>query len=145
MSVYVKDSKTTDPVFERETKRKNLKELYEEGYKEITMLATKQPTWNAAKNIYTMNFGGKGKLPSVKNMILDTNNGHKNHSLLFCKTDINTFFLEINHSLSVFMAMGILMSSFDFKLFCQWHIFKWSFTFIYFLVFYDNWISPSVK
>jgi hypothetical protein len=44
--------------------------MYEEGYINILKLVSKTPTWNARTETYSINFGGKGKLPSTKNMIL---------------------------------------------------------------------------
>lgn len=40
--------------------------------------------------------------------------------MIFGKTDDNDFYLKINCPMSTFIAMGILMSSFDFKLASQW-------------------------
>lgn len=40
-------------------------------------------------------------------------------SLLFCKSSRDVFNLEIYKSFSLLVTMGILLSSFDFKLLCQ--------------------------
>ena len=64
-----------------------------------------------------MSFGGNGKLPSIKNMILLSSSPQP--SLLFCKSSKNTLHMELGSPLGLFTSMGILMSSFDFKLFCQ--------------------------
>ena len=40
--------------------------------------------------------------------------------MVFGKTDDHNFYLKIHNPMSVFVAMGILMSSFDFKLASQW-------------------------
>lgn len=39
--------------------------------------------------------------------------------VMFCKTDPNTFYLEVAHPVTPFIAMGIVLSGFDFKLCCQ--------------------------
>jgi hypothetical protein len=46
MEVYIKSSKHTDLMLLGETKRKNLKNLLEEGYAEIQRIVTKEPTWS---------------------------------------------------------------------------------------------------
>jgi hypothetical protein len=99
--------------------RKNLKGLFDEGHVNISKLVSKTPTWNAATNTYSLSFGGKGKLPSTKNVVLTPENDSMNNMLVFCKTEENTFHLEVGKSLSLLVSMGILMSSFDFKLLCQ--------------------------
>jgi len=55
---------------------------------------------------------------SVKNMAL-IEEGQSAYSMLFCKTAIDHYHLELTHPLSPFIGLGILLSSFDFKLFCQ--------------------------
>lgn len=119
IEVYVKNTAENDPVFHRQTLRKNLKGLYEEGHINILKLVSKIPSWNARTETYSINFGGKGKLPSIKNMILTPDSDQLYNMLLFCKTEENIFHLEVGKQLSVLVSMGILMSSFDFKLLCQ--------------------------
>jgi hypothetical protein len=66
-----------------------------------------------------MNFGGKGKIASIKNMILIPELNDQRKKLLFCKISENRFYIEAENPLNLFIIMGILMSSFDFKLLCQ--------------------------
>lgn len=54
--------------------KKNLKELYEIGdnasARKILKFINKKPRWNKQKKCFQMDFHGKMKIPSVKNMIL---------------------------------------------------------------------------
>jgi hypothetical protein len=94
MEVYIKYSEQGDLMFEGETKKKNLKELFNEGYTQyIKKLVTKDPTWNEASQCFSLNFGGKGKMPSIKNMILLPENSSRNSGLVFCKSSHNVFHL----------------------------------------------------
>jgi hypothetical protein len=94
MEVYVKTSKLNDQAFLEESKRKSLRQLFEEGYtSDITKHTSKEPKWNEAKKCYSLNFGGKGKIPSTKNMILVAENEPKSKSLLFCKAEDGSFHL----------------------------------------------------
>lgn len=66
-----------------------------------------------------MNFKGKSKMGSIKNMVLIEQSKPDDYMVMFCKTDPNTFYLEVAHPVTPFIAMGIVLSGFDFKLCCQ--------------------------
>jgi hypothetical protein len=65
-----------------------------------------------------MSFRGKSNYPSVKNMILVDPTNHR-EALLFCKSDIHSFHMEVSHPLTPFIAFGIVLTAFDFKLLCE--------------------------
>jgi len=101
----------------------NLQELYEIGenapLRKIVKLVSKKPEWSQEHDCYLLDFRGRSKMGSVKNMILTEEHQPQIYSMLFCKTGVDCFHLEITYPLSPFIAVGILLSSFDFKLFCQ--------------------------
>jgi len=66
-----------------------------------------------------MNFRGKSNYGSIKNTILVEEGKPKSEVMLFCKRAEHEFLLEIRYPLTPFIAMGIVLSSFDFKLCCQ--------------------------
>ena len=71
VQVYINKAPSSDLVFQGLTSKKNLKELYEDGYStHIDKLVTLEPSWNERKQTYTLNFGGKHAIPSIRNMIL---------------------------------------------------------------------------
>ena len=66
-----------------------------------------------------MNFHGKMKIPSVKNMILVDAGTGTNEVMLLAKTEDHTFRMDVDHPLSPRIAMAIACSSFDFKWACS--------------------------
>ena len=66
-----------------------------------------------------MNFKGKSKLASTKNMVLVEEQNPEDYLLMFCKTEKHDFHLEAMHPLSPLIAFGVVLSGFDFKLCCQ--------------------------
>ena len=82
-------------------------------------LVSKKPQWNERKQRYSMSFKGKKPIPSVKNMILIQEQLPQNYKMVFYKVDSHRFDLEACSPLSPLACMGILLTSFDFKLFVQ--------------------------
>ena len=56
---------------------------------------------------------------SIKNSILIEEDSPNDYIYMFCKTDAHEFHLEAMNPLSPFMAFGVALSGFDFKLCCQ--------------------------
>jgi tubby and related proteins len=64
-----------------------------------------------------MNFGGKVKLPSAKNFILEAVQPQgRRRCLLFGKQEENRYVMQVEYPLTVFEAFGICLSSLDSKL-----------------------------
>lgn len=63
-----------------------------------------------------MNFHGKSKCPSVKNMIIIESNNPAEEVLLIAKQEANKFALDICHPFSPEVALGLIITGFDFKL-----------------------------
>lgn len=96
-----------------------LKELYlKGGSADIRKLVTKEPDWREDLKCYVMNFKGHGKMSSTKNTIL-VDEDSKEDKLLFCKRSANKYYLEIGRPFNLLVSMGVLLTSFDFKLLCQ--------------------------
>jgi hypothetical protein len=85
---------------------------------DILRVVTKEPAWREDLEVYVMNFKGKSRMSSTKNTVLIKENTNDN-ALLFCKQGYNRFYLEISNPLNLLTSMGILLTSFDFKLLCQ--------------------------
>jgi hypothetical protein len=67
----VKKSDSNKYFSEEARKGKSLNELYYEGMKEdIVRVVTQEPTWREDLQVYVMNFKGKSKMSSTKNMVL---------------------------------------------------------------------------
>lgn len=101
----------------------SLKELYESvgdnSSRNIIKLVTKEPKYQPKKDCYFLNFKGKSRFGSIKNMILVEPSKPSDYILMFCKTDAHEFHLEACHPLSPLIAFGVVLSGFDFKLCCQ--------------------------
>lgn len=99
--------------------KKNLKELYEIGdnasARKILKFINKKPRWNKQKKCFQMDFHGKMKIPSVKNMILVDAESQKEEVLLLGKIEDHAFNMDVNYPLSPRIALAIANSSFDFK------------------------------
>ena len=52
-------------------------------------------------------------------MILVREDDKDKDALLMCKTGSDEFHIEIGYPLNPFLAFGIVLTSFDFKLLCQ--------------------------
>ena len=81
-------------------------------------LVNKKPKYSEKHSCYYLDFGGKSQYSSVKNMIL-IDESSEEKALLFCKTDKDEFLSELYYPLNPFIALGIILTSFDFKLICQ--------------------------
>lgn len=66
-----------------------------------------------------MDFHGKMKMSSVKNMILVEAENEQREVLLIAKTDDHEFAMDVDSPLSPRVALAIANSSFDFKWVCQ--------------------------
>ena len=89
----------------------------EQNRDKIYKATNKKPVWNESKKAYTMNFYGKMAMSSVKNLILV---GEDNHEImLFAKTEKNSFHMDFTYPLEPKIAMGIILSSFDWKWVCE--------------------------
>jgi hypothetical protein len=80
---------------------------------------TKKPVWNAQRDCWELNFHGRLKMSSVKNMILVDVDSQDFEVMLLAKFDDNLFNLEVNHPFSPRIAMAVANSCFDFKWKCQ--------------------------
>ncbi len=58
----------------------------------IVKLINKQPEWNEEHGQYYMNFKGKCKMPSVKNMVLINEDDPLRYVLLLCKMEKHSFY-----------------------------------------------------
>ena len=80
---------------------------------------TKEPKYNKKHDCYSINFRGKSKFASTKNMVLVEEDYPNDYILMFCKTDSHEFHLEVTNPFSPLIALGVVLSGFDFKLCCQ--------------------------
>ena len=62
-----------------------------------------------------MDFHGKAKISSVKNMVLVNSQDQHEEALLMTKSDENIYHADIEFPLSPRLAMAIITTSFDFK------------------------------
>ena len=77
----------------------------------LIVMKTAEPTLIRGK--YRLDFGGKVRVPSSKNFIL--NHGSE-QSLLFGKVDKDSYLMEVGYPLSPFEAFGVCLTSLDSKL-----------------------------
>ena len=66
-----------------------------------------------------MNFHGRSKMSSVKNMILLEDGIKNREALLVAKQADNEFAVDIGYPLSPLVGLGVLITLFDFKLATQ--------------------------
>jgi hypothetical protein len=66
-----------------------------------------------------MNFRGKLKYASVKNMIIVNADDRAEEGLLLAKRGDNEFEFDIGYPFTPIVALGVAMTSFDFKLSSQ--------------------------
>ena len=62
-----------------------------------------------------MDFHGKAKISSVKNMILVNSQNQDEEAMLLTKSGENLYHADIEFPLSPRLAMAIITTSFDFK------------------------------
>ena len=76
-------------------RRINLKDEYQSAVshadRKIVKLVTKDPRWSERNGCYVMNFKGKSRDASIKNMILVDETKPDEDILLFCKTAPHQF------------------------------------------------------
>lgn len=65
-----------------------------------------------------MDFGGKVKVPSAKNFILEflASNNNRKRCLLFGKIAEDKFIMQVEYPLTIYEAFGICLTSLDSKL-----------------------------
>lgn len=80
---------------------------------------SKEPKWRPDKQVYTVNLRGKAKYASVKNMAIVNSEEPSEEGLLLAKTADNAFELDISYPFTPLVAVGVAMTSFDFKLASQ--------------------------
>ena len=73
------------------------------------------PIWDADGEYFYLDFHGKAKQNSVKNMILVNAMNENEELLLFGKQSDNTYLMEFGFPLSARVALAIDTTSFDFK------------------------------
>lgn len=78
----------------------------------------KDPRWNEKLKSYALNFGGRVKMASIKNFILEDIISPDKNLLVFGKVDERTFSLDVWYPFTPFQAMGIILTCFDYKLTC---------------------------
>lgn len=66
-----------------------------------------------------MNFHGKSRMGSVKNMIIIDEERPNDYLLLLAKQGTNEFAMDIAYPFSPLVALGLMISGFDFKLASQ--------------------------
>lgn len=90
LQVYVRNNKYSLDAIEGSNQTQKLKQLYESNSQDqkIFKLVNRQPQWNEKLSCFVLDFKGRSKLASVKNMIL-VNEADNKESLVFCKTEEN--------------------------------------------------------
>ena len=100
----------------------SLREVYGQegaGSRSVVKLVNRVPMWNQKMECFTLNFHGKSRCGSIKNTILVEEGSPKEELMLFCKTEEHQFHLEMKYPLTPFVALGIVLTGFDFKLCCE--------------------------
>eukprot|EP01065_Artemidia_motanka_P028233 TRINITY_DN334_c1_g1_i1.p1 TRINITY_DN334_c1_g1~~TRINITY_DN334_c1_g1_i1.p1 ORF type:complete len:393 (+),score=46.88 TRINITY_DN334_c1_g1_i1:118-1296(+) len=95
---------------------KSLMAAARDGHPDVVVLVNKKPTWNAALNQHQIDFGGRARLPSVKNMQLVDQEEQHTPVLQVGKLAANTFSLDFRHPLCALKAFSVALSAFDHKL-----------------------------
>jgi tubby and related proteins len=70
-------------------------------------------------NAFVLNFGGRVKLPSVKNFILINESNPTENLVLFGRVDKHEFNLDFQYPISPFQAFSFALSSLVFKWGCE--------------------------
>lgn len=74
LEIFLKGENYSYESMSRNAVGKDLEELYEmddnASAKKIYKLVNKQPVWSEQMNCFTMNFKGKWKMPSTKNIVI---------------------------------------------------------------------------
>lgn len=86
---------------------------------EVVDLLNKPPSWDANRNCYSINFGGRVTCGSVKNFQLVTSDDPDTVVLQFGKVAKNQFTCDVRWPLSPLQALSIVLTSFDIKLGAQ--------------------------
>lgn len=81
-------------------------------------MANRKAKWNEKLQRHVLVFGGKVRMPSIKNFILEDEENPQNTRVLFGKTNENTYRLEIMPPLTPLVGIGIAMSAFGNKIGC---------------------------
>ena len=85
----------------------------------ITVLESKQPTWDEHSRTYQLNFHGRVKMPSVKNFQLCDPKQPQRVVMQFGKCEENKYCMDYAAPLTLIQAFGIALSAFDNKLGCR--------------------------
>jgi hypothetical protein len=95
--------------------------LKRRDFTDMITVENRKPKWDDKVQSYILNFGGRVKIASVKNVILPKSSDRleKNNMLLFGKvTKELEFVMDVSYPLSIFQAFGVAISSCDDKIGC---------------------------
>lgn len=88
---------------------------------EVQVLKNKPPKWNDQVGAYVLNFNGRVTRASVKNFQLYNPSKDPEAVLMqFGRVGKDAFTMDFQHPLCALQAFGIALSSFDYKIACEW-------------------------
>ena len=105
----------------KQGKQIDLQELYSydiaSNKEKIYVAKNKEPVYSNKLKKYCLNFYNKAGVSSVKNIILEGEDGRE--TLLFVKSDTDRFVLDFGFPFQPKIALGFALSSFNFKWVCE--------------------------
>ena len=88
---------------------------------DVQILKNKQPKWNDQVGAYVLNFNGRVTRASVKNFQLCNMARDPDTVLMqFGRVGKDSFNMDYQYPLCALQAFGIALSSFDYKIACEW-------------------------
>lgn len=88
---------------------------------DVQILKNKQPKWNEQVGAYVLNFNGRVTRASVKNFQLcNTAIAPDTVLMQFGRVGKDSFNMDYQYPLCALQAFGIALSSFDYKIACEW-------------------------
>eukprot|EP00830_Metopus_es_P010474 TRINITY_DN20097_c0_g1_i1.p1 TRINITY_DN20097_c0_g1~~TRINITY_DN20097_c0_g1_i1.p1 ORF type:complete len:136 (+),score=28.96 TRINITY_DN20097_c0_g1_i1:3-410(+) len=101
------------------TKTSNLVEIYKNhNITDIFVYNSKTPEWSEKLEAHVLDFKGKARLPSVKNFILEDDEGKKDY-VMFGKIKENVYGLFVSWPFSLYQAFALSIGSISFKIVCE--------------------------
>ncbi len=74
---------------------------------------TRRPVYHKETKEYVMNFDGKVKKSSIKNLILEDRNNGSAKAMLFGKINDDQYVLDVLHPLSPLIGIAVALTVFD--------------------------------
>lgn len=91
-----------------------LSTLYANHKDKIRLVNNRRPLWVESIGGYQLNFRGMAPCPSVKNFILEDENGQE--MVLFGKKGDHSFNLEVSEGIAPYLAFVVAITTFDNRL-----------------------------